>query len=60
VRDASAYITVSRRVLALSDRPTAILADSDLQAFGLYEAARPGHGLVVRQSTAAPEGSDPS
>jgi LacI family transcriptional regulator len=29
-----------RKLLALSDRPTAIFAGSDLQAFGLYEAAR--------------------
>jgi DNA-binding LacI/PurR family transcriptional regulator len=27
-------------LLSLSDRPTAIFAGSDLQAFGLYEAAR--------------------
>jgi LacI family transcriptional regulator len=105
-----------RKLLALSDRPTAIFAGSDLLAFGLYEAARvlglqvPQHlsvigfddlpmarwawpplttirqpltemaatatrlvlgqggerrvelatSLVVRQSTAPPEGSDPS
>ena len=37
---------IARELLSLSDRPTAIFAGSDLQALGVYEAAR-GFGLRV-------------
>ena len=39
-------VTAGARLLARADRPTAIFAGNDLQAFGIYEAARV-LGLVV-------------
>ncbi len=36
-------VTQGHRMLTLPDRPTAIFAGSDLQAFGVYEAARALH-----------------
>ena len=42
----SAGYAAADRLLRLPDRPTAIFAGSDLQAYGVYKAAK-AHGLVI-------------